>query len=52
LLQTPGGLGLLKRLARQNTEVAAQLRDSADRVLQRLPAPACRIPAIADSNSN
>jgi hypothetical protein len=42
LLQTPGGLGLLKRLARQNTEAAAQLRDSADFVLQRLPAPGCR----------
>src|SRR5262245_12532176 len=39
LLQTPNGLGLLKRLARQDTKVAAQMRDSADLVLQRLPVP-------------
>ncbi|MGH8629808.1 MAG: TIGR02679 family protein [Burkholderiales bacterium] len=37
-LQTPAGLGLLKRLARQDTEAAARLRDRAERVLQRLPA--------------
>src|SRR5262245_26618163 len=39
LQQTPAGLGLLKRLARQDAEVAAQLRDSADLILQRLPVP-------------
>jgi uncharacterized protein (TIGR02679 family) len=37
LLQTPGGLGLLKRLTRQEPEAAERLRDSADLVLQRLP---------------
>jgi hypothetical protein len=37
LLQTPGGLGLLKRLARQKPEAAERLRDSADLVLQGLP---------------
>jgi uncharacterized protein (TIGR02679 family) len=39
LLQTPAGLGLLKRLARQDPEAAARLRDRADLVLQRLPVP-------------
>jgi uncharacterized protein (TIGR02679 family) len=38
LLQSPAGLGLLKRLARQDVEAAARLRDRADLVLQRLPA--------------
>ena len=37
-LQSPAGLGLLKRLARQDAEAAARLRDRADLVLQRLPA--------------
>jgi uncharacterized protein (TIGR02679 family) len=36
-LQSPAGLGLLKRLARQDTETAAHLRDRAGFVLQRLP---------------
>jgi uncharacterized protein (TIGR02679 family) len=39
LLQSPAGLGLLKRLARQDAEAAARLRDRADLVLQRLPVP-------------
>jgi uncharacterized protein (TIGR02679 family) len=39
VLQSPAGLGLLKRLARQDAEAAARLRDRADLVLQRLPAP-------------
>src|SRR5512145_3365688 len=34
LLQTPAGLGLLKRLARQDSEAAARLRNRADLVLQ------------------
>ncbi|HEY1247056.1 MAG TPA: TIGR02679 family protein [Hyphomicrobiaceae bacterium] len=38
-LQSPTGLGLLKRLARQDAETAARLRDRAESVLQRLPAP-------------
>jgi uncharacterized protein (TIGR02679 family) len=38
-LQSPAGLGLLKRLARQDAEAAARLRDRAESVLQRLPAP-------------
>lgn len=37
-LETPAGLGLLKRLARQSPQTAARLRESADAVLQRLPA--------------
>lgn len=37
LLQTPRGLGLLKRLAKQDPAVAGQVRQRADRVLQRLP---------------
>jgi uncharacterized protein (TIGR02679 family) len=39
LLQSPAGLGLLKRLARRDAEAAARLRDRADLVLQRLPVP-------------
>ena len=39
LLRFPAGLGLLKRLARQDSEAAARLRDRADLVLQRLPVP-------------
>jgi uncharacterized protein (TIGR02679 family) len=39
LLQSPVGLGLLKRLARQDAEAAVRLRDRADLVLQRLPVP-------------
>jgi uncharacterized protein (TIGR02679 family) len=39
VLQSPAGLGLLKRLARQDADAAAHLRDRADLVLQRLPAP-------------
>ncbi len=39
LLQSSVGLGLLKRLARQDAEAAARLRHRADLVLQRLPAP-------------
>ncbi|MBI5165873.1 MAG: TIGR02679 family protein [Magnetospirillum sp.] len=38
LLQTPTGLGLLKRLARQSLERARQLCVQADRILGRLPA--------------
>ena len=38
-LQSPAGLGLLKRLARQDAEAAARLRGRADLVLQRLPVP-------------
>lgn len=38
LLSTPGGLGLLKRLARQDTGVAHRLCEAADAVLARLPA--------------
>jgi uncharacterized protein (TIGR02679 family) len=38
LLQSSVGLGLLKRLARQDAEAAARLRDRADLVLRRLPA--------------
>lgn len=37
-LQTPAGLGMLKRLTRQDPEAAHRLRDRADVVLQRLPA--------------
>ena len=37
-LQVPAGLGLLKRLARQDTSVAARLIEAADAVLRRLPA--------------
>jgi uncharacterized protein (TIGR02679 family) len=37
-LRTPAGLGLLKRLTRQNHVLAVRLRESADAVLQRLPA--------------
>lgn len=37
-LQTPAGLGMLKRLARQDPEAAHRLRDRAEAVLQRLPA--------------
>jgi uncharacterized protein (TIGR02679 family) len=39
LLQTARGLGLLKRLSRQNAETAARIRTSADLVLHRLPVP-------------
>jgi uncharacterized protein (TIGR02679 family) len=38
-LQSAAGLGLLKRLARQDAEAAARLRDRADLVLRRLPVP-------------
>ena len=38
LLQTPGGLGLLKRLAGQNPLAAANLLEKAQAVLNRLPA--------------
>jgi uncharacterized protein (TIGR02679 family) len=38
LLQTAKGLGLLKRLARQDLDAARRLREGADLVLQRLPA--------------
>lgn len=38
LLETPSGLGLLKRLARQTPSVAGQLCRHADAVLHRLPA--------------
>jgi uncharacterized protein (TIGR02679 family) len=38
LLHTARGLGLLKRLARQDPEAARGLRERADLVLQRLPA--------------
>jgi uncharacterized protein (TIGR02679 family) len=38
MLHSPAGLGLLKRLARQDGERAARLRDAADAVLRRLPA--------------
>lgn len=37
-LQTPGGLGLLKRLCGSRPEAGAQLVRDADRVLRRLPA--------------
>ena len=37
LLQTAKGLGLLKRLTRQDADAAAHMRDRADLVLQRLP---------------
>ena len=37
-LQSPAGLGILKRLARQDADAAARLRDRADAVLRRLPA--------------
>lgn len=37
-LQTPAGLGMLKRLTRQDPAAAHRLRDRADAVLQRLPA--------------
>lgn len=37
-LRTPTGLGLLKRLARQDFDVATRLRQRADIVLMRLPA--------------
>ena len=37
-LQSPAGLGLLKRLVRQDADAAARLRDRADAVLERLPA--------------
>jgi uncharacterized protein (TIGR02679 family) len=37
-LRTPAGLGLLKRLSRQEHVAAAHLREGADAVLQRLPA--------------
>ena len=37
LLQTARGLGLLKRLARQDPAAAERVRDGADLVLQRLP---------------
>ncbi|MDB5869258.1 MAG: hypothetical protein JWP96_1590, partial [Polaromonas sp.] len=39
LLQLPGGLGLLKRLAGQNPAAAAHFLDKAHAVLKRLPAP-------------
>jgi uncharacterized protein (TIGR02679 family) len=38
LLHTAKGLGLLKRLARQDPDAARRLREHADLVLQRLPA--------------
>ncbi|MBB5047272.1 uncharacterized protein (TIGR02679 family) [Rhodopseudomonas rhenobacensis] len=38
LLQSPAGLGLLKRLARQNAAAAIELCRRAEAVLQRLPA--------------
>jgi uncharacterized protein (TIGR02679 family) len=38
-LRMPAGIGLLKRLARQDAEAAALLRQRADLVLQRLPVP-------------
>lgn len=38
LLQAPGGLGLLKRLAAGNPDAAGELRRRADAVLQHLPA--------------
>ena len=37
-LQIPSGLGLLKRLARQDADVAARLCERADAVLSQLPA--------------
>jgi len=37
LLRTPRGLGLLKRLVRQDVDAAACVRDNADLVLRRLP---------------
>lgn len=37
-LQTPAGLGLLKRLTKQDCGKAAALREAADAVLDRLPA--------------
>lgn len=37
-LKAPPGLGLLKRLARQDTDRAVRLRDGTDSVLERLPA--------------
>ncbi|RUW45386.1 TIGR02679 family protein, partial [Mesorhizobium sp. M1A.F.Ca.ET.072.01.1.1] len=38
LLRTPTGIGLIKRLARQDPEAAAQLCHRAEEVLRRLPA--------------
>lgn len=38
LLQTPAGMGLLKRLARQDSSAALQLCHRVEAVLQRLPA--------------
>src|SRR5690606_11249455 len=38
MLETPAGLGLLKRLARQDPDVGERLCARADLVLQRLPA--------------
>ncbi|ALK09630.1 TIGR02679 family protein [Blastochloris viridis] len=38
LLQTPAGIGLIKRLARQNAATAVELCRRAEAVLQRLPA--------------
>lgn len=40
LLRLPAGIGLMKRLARQDAEAAAVLRQRAEAVLQRLPAAA------------
>jgi uncharacterized protein (TIGR02679 family) len=46
-LQTAAGLGLLKRLARQNHEVAARLVQSTDAILERLPAPGVPLAQLA-----
>lgn len=46
-LATPGGLGLLKRLARQDTDIAAELCDRAARVLDALPAAGIPRAALA-----
>lgn len=46
-LATPVGLGLLKRLARQDTDIAAELCDRAARVLDALPAAGIPRAALA-----
>lgn len=54
-LQNPAGLGLLKRLSRQDPERAASLREGADAVLRRLPArglPRAQLAAETLGNSH
>ncbi len=54
-LRNPAGLGLLKRLSRQDPEQAASFREGADAVLRRLPAqglPRAQLAAETLGNSH